>query len=174
MRSSAVRFCIALNGAALLRFLAFELVPDDLDVRTDIVGYPTYANFNVNRYFWAYGFTVVLFPLLTFGIFLALTRCSRFGEAAWPIPPPLERVETTPPVVGWRKLAVASGRALLVGFVLGLEVVIASDVLGNKALFVLTTLGYCGTVALVGWGASRLKQRNPFEFASSLNTAVVH
>ena len=56
---------------------------------------------------------------------------------------------------------------------LGLEVVIASDVLGNKALFVLTTLGYCGTVALVGWGASRLKQRNPFEFASSLNTAVV-
>ncbi len=174
MRSSAVRFCIALNGAALLSLLAFELVPDDLDVRTDIVGYPTYANFNVNRYFWAYGFTVVLFPLLTFGIFLALTRVFAHSERPrGPIPPPLERVETTPPVVGWRKLAVASGRALLVGFVLGLEVVIASDVLGNKALFVLTTLGYCGTVALVGWGASRLKQRNPFEFASSLNTAVV-
>ena len=96
MRSSAVRFCIALNGAALLSLLAFELVPDDLDVRTDIVGYPTYANFNVNRYFWAYGFTVVLFPLLTFGIFLALTRVFAHSEGPrGPIPPPLERVETT-------------------------------------------------------------------------------
>ena len=127
MRSPAVRFCIALNAAALLSILAFELVPEELDVRTDIVGYPTYANFNINRYFWAYGFTVVLFPLLD-------VRDLRRSDAGFralgrPREAPSRRrssaVEAVPPV-DWSRRAArgGSGATLLVGGVLGLEAAI--------------------------------------------------
>ena len=170
MASPAVRFCLALNAAALLSFLAFGLAPDDLDVRTDIVGYPTYANFNVNRYFWAYGFVVVVFPLLTFAIYLALTRLFARSEAPrGPIPPPLEHVETTPRARGRRALLVAAGRTLLVAFVLGLEVVVVSEVLDNKALLVLTVIGYCVAVASLAWGASRMARRDLLDVASTVN-----
>ena len=94
----------------MLSILAFELVPEELDVRTDIVGYPTYANFNINRYFWAYGLTVVLFPLLVFGIYVALTRIfARSNGPRGPVLPPLEQVEEVPPV---RAMAGAPRRRL--------------------------------------------------------------
>ena len=99
MASPAVRFCVALNVGALLSILAFGVVPAELDIRTDIVGYPTHGNFNINRYFWAYGFAVVLFPLLTFGIYVALSRIfARSQGPRGPLPPPLKRVEAVPPV----------------------------------------------------------------------------
>jgi len=174
VRSPAIRFCVALNVGALLSILAFGLVPEDLDVRTDIVGYPTYANFNVNRYFWAYGFAVVVFPLLTFGIYLALTHVfARAEDPREPIPPPLDRVEgAIPPVAGRRALPVATGRTLLVALVLGLEVTIASQVLDNKVLFVVTTIGYCGAVALIAWAASRLARRDVLDAVSTVNIAI--
>jgi len=171
--SPALRLCVAFNAAALLSFLAFGVVPDDLDVRTDIVGYPTYANFNVNRYFWAYGFVVVVFPLLTFAIYLALTRVFTRSEGPrGPIPPPLERVETTPRASGRRALLVAAGRTLLVAFVLGLEVVVVSELLDNKALFVLTAIGYCAAVASLAWGASRIARRDLLDVVSTVNIAA--
>ena len=108
MASPALRFCIALNAAALLSFLAFGLVPEDLDVRTDIVGYPTYANFNINRYFWAYGFAVVLFPLLTFGIYLALTRV--FARSQRPRAPDSAAARARGGGASGRELASASRR----------------------------------------------------------------
>ena len=173
MASPAIRFCVALNVGALLSILAFGLVPDELDIRTDIIGYPTYANFNVNGYFWAYGFAVGVFPLLTFGIYLALTRVfARSREPRRPMPPPLERVETVAPPRAWRAPLVATGRTLLVGFVLGLEVAIVSEVLDNKVLFVLTAIGYCVAVALLAWGASRLARRDALDVASTVNIAA--
>ncbi len=170
MASPAIRFCVALNVAALAAFLGFELVPEDLDVRTDIVGYPTYANFNVNRYFWAYGFAVVVFPLLTFGIYLALTRAfARSREPRGPIPPPLERIEANPRATSSTAALVAGSRVLLVGGVVGLEAAISSDLANNKVLFVLAALGYAATVALVAWAVSRASRRGFRDVVATLN-----
>ena len=43
-----------------------------LDVRTDIVGYPTFAVFNVNNYSVTYLGWTIAFPLLTLGGYVAL------------------------------------------------------------------------------------------------------
>ena len=157
--------------AAGLAFFAFSLVPQDLDVHTDVIGYPTYANFNVNRYFWAYGFVVVFFPLATFAIYLALTRA--FGRSRvrlGTIPPPLEDVETILPVSARRAPLVAAGRMLLVGGVLGLETAIISATARAAGMVLLAAAGYAAAVLLVSVGASRLSSRAPLELARLVNT----
>ena len=172
--SPAVRFCIALSAAALLTALAFGLVPEDLDVRTDIVGYPTYANFNINRYFWAYGFVVGLFPLLTFSIYLGLTRIfGRRGQPREPIPAPLERMEIAPAARARTALLVGAGRTLLVGGVLGLETVIIVEAGDDKRLFALTMIGYGAAVAVLAWAAaSRLPRWDLLDVVRTANVVA--
>ena len=56
-RTAGVRLAVAPAVAALLLTLvAYWLVPDTLDagLQTDIVGYPTFADFNIYGYFWKY------------------------------------------------------------------------------------------------------------------------
>jgi hypothetical protein len=64
-----VRLALAVAFAAILSYVVVQLVPDRLDVTTDIVGYPTHSNFNVYRYFQVYYSVVLLFPLLAFVAF---------------------------------------------------------------------------------------------------------
>ncbi len=67
MSNSAIRCLIAAAAAASLTLAAYDALPESLGVRTDIVGWPTFANFNIDRYFWSYGLLVVLCPSLRSG-----------------------------------------------------------------------------------------------------------
>lgn len=60
--------------AAALSWLVWGLHPEALEVRTDIVGFPTYSNFNIHRYFWTYWVAAVLLPLAAIAFFLLLVR----------------------------------------------------------------------------------------------------
>ena len=171
MGRALIRLFVAANLGIALSALAFAALPDDLDVKTDIVGYPTYANFNINSYFWAYGITVVVFPLTTFGIYLALTRVLAPAQGPrGPLPPLLERVETVPPARSWRAPLVAAGRTLLVGGVLGLEIAIIVAFARPLALLVGSVVCYGAVVGLLALGSSRLLRRNPLEVVSIVNT----
>ena len=67
--------------AAAVCALVWSQLPHALHVRTDIVGYPEAADFNIERYFWAYGLVAGLFPFLTLGLYLVLRRTVAPGRA---------------------------------------------------------------------------------------------
>ena len=70
MQSAAVRLLASAATAIGLTLVLFVVRPSGLDVRTDIVGYPTFANFDIDRYFWNYGLLVVVLPF-------SRSRCTR-------------------------------------------------------------------------------------------------
>ena len=150
----AVRLLIAAAAAAGLTLAAYVTLPESLDVRTDIVGFPTFANFNIDRYFWLYGLAVGFLPVATLGLYLALTRIF-VGR----LPPvrPLPRRPTGSSRYRKRLGGVSGpsslGRTLLVGGVFGLEAVIvvgrASDVVVTTV--VTTMLAYGAGVVFAGW-----------------------
>lgn len=93
--------------------LVFAALPADLDVRTDIVAYPTFANFNVNSYLWASALITTFFPLATLALYLLLTSAFIGPLGPWgPIPHQLPHVEEVPAAAGWRRRLVAVGRTL--------------------------------------------------------------
>ena len=98
--------------------------PRRLNVHTDIVGYPEAANFNIERYFWAYGLVAGFFPFLTLALYLLMRRTLAPGTAQ-----PLGLIEfldrRAPAASGDRvNLAVSAGAILLVGVTLGFEIAI--------------------------------------------------
>ena len=115
----------------------------------------------------------MLFPLLTFGIYVALSRIfARSQGPPGPLPPLLKRVEAVPPVSGRRAPLVAAGRSLLVGGVLGLEVAIIVDTERPTPLLLLTSVAYAVAVLLVSVGVAQLSSRTIAEVASLVNTLV--
>jgi hypothetical protein len=144
------------------------LAPDELDVRTDIVGFPTFSNFNVDRYFWMYGL-VALVPLAFVALYAVLTRLFIGRPPAWrPLPAPRLNIEPAPMSSGWRVPAVAAGRTLFVGGVLGLEV---SILVGEASEVVLATcLAYSAAVLLASWLLRQVLGGDWLESASVLNT----
>src|SRR5688572_27617882 len=60
-------------GAFLICAGLFFLLPTNLEMGTDVLGYPTHASFLIDRYYWFY-YLVVLFSLLSVGGFLLLCR----------------------------------------------------------------------------------------------------
>ena len=110
--------------AAALAALVWSQLPEQLNVRTDIVGYPEAANFNIERYFWAYGLVAGLFPFLTLALYLIARRTIAPGTAQ-----PLGVIalfdRRAPAASGDRvSLAVSAGRIILVGIILGFEIAI--------------------------------------------------
>lgn len=170
MHGSGPRLTTAVVAAAGLTAGIFTLLPDDraLDVQTDIVGYPIAASFNIDLYFWSYGLVVVFFPLVAIGLYLALTRYFVGRRGPWrPLPQPQQNIEVIPAVTGWRERAVAGGRTLFVGGVLGLEVAIW---LGEASEAVLVTcFVYAAAVVLAGWVAERVAARDRIAVMSAVN-----
>ena len=78
-RSAAGRF--GRHFLQPLAALVWSQLPVQLDVRTDIVGYPTAGDFNIERYFWAYGLVAGLFPFLTLALYLIARRTIAPGPA---------------------------------------------------------------------------------------------
>jgi hypothetical protein len=127
--------------AAAVAALVWSRLPRELDVHTDIVGYPEAANFNIERYFWAYGLVAGLFPFLTLALYLLSRRTLAPGAAQ-----PLGVIEfldrRAPTASGDRvNLAVTAGGILLVGITLGFEIAIGGgwQDLGGVVLAVAAT-----------------------------------
>ena len=71
---TVIRFvvsCVLGLGVARLLWLG---VPNALHVKTDVVGYPIFANFDANRYFDGYYVVVFVVPVLIFVAYLVLGR----------------------------------------------------------------------------------------------------
>lgn len=170
MRSWPARLLASVALAGTLASLAYVVAPTELDVTTDIVGYPTFANFDIDRYFLTYGLAVVLFPLATLGFFLLLTRVFVGRLGPWrPFPPPSSRVEDLPVARGWGERAVALGRMLFVGAVLGLEAGVVLRPLGALGVVVALAVLYSVLVALAALLLARLTSRTPRDLVSLLN-----
>ena len=60
----AVRFVIAVVSAAAISRFLWSLVPNQLSIKTDIVGYPIFADFNATRYTNGYYVIALVFPTL--------------------------------------------------------------------------------------------------------------
>lgn len=139
-----VRAALLVSSAgisAALAALVWSQLPHRLNVHTDIVGYPEAANFNIERYFWAYGLAAGLFPFLTLGLYLLLRRTLAPGPAQ-----PLGLIELmdrrAPAASGDRvNLALSAGAILLVGITLGFEIAIGGgwQDLGGVVLAVAAT-----------------------------------
>jgi hypothetical protein len=157
------------GAATALLYLA---LPDDLDVSTDIVGYPVFADFNIYRSLWAYGLLTVFLPLATVALFLVLSWLFVGRQAGrGPVPRVLPRVEEAPVPLGRRRLLVAGGRAGLVSVVLGLEG--ASVASGREQeIFWLTAVGYLAAVSATAWIVARGTGRDAVDVASCINTVA--
>ena len=104
MRTTGARLAVAAAAALLLSLVAYWLVGDTLDpgLQTDIVGYPTFADFNIYGYFWKYALVVIVFPLATLGAYVGLSRLLVGRPDTGPRPGPAGEIEAVPDVVGWR------------------------------------------------------------------------
>lgn len=117
----ALILVVSVATAVVLARAISPRLSTELSVRTDIVGYPTFANFNIERNFQRYWLLVAFVPLVTLGLFLVLDR---FFPGR---PPRSPRTRATEPEAGGpstnRGWSIA-GRIALVGAILAVELAI--------------------------------------------------
>jgi hypothetical protein len=82
----AVRIVASSTLAAAITYLYWRLGPDRLDVRTDVIGYPIHADFNIYAYFRLFTSLAILLPGLAFAID-ALAARVLWHRPLWRIPP---------------------------------------------------------------------------------------
>ncbi len=109
---SVARFLIAVSVSAILCALLARYAAPKLTGPTDIIGYPTFANFNFELWFWNYRLTVFAFPVFAIIGYALLTR---FGPLKSRIPwsarrnielvEPVPTASVTPEGVPWGALA---------------------------------------------------------------------
>lgn len=96
-RRLVARLVIAFGVAAVICLLLGRFAAPHLEGPTDIVGYPTFWNFNFERSFWYYRLTVYAFPVFTIVGYMLLVR---FGPLRPRGPRPAKRdnasVESNP------------------------------------------------------------------------------
>lgn len=140
-RSAAIRAGSAVLIAGAVTAAAIVLLWSPLGVRTDVVGYPVFADFNPYNYFWAFYLTVGLFPIAALLLFLGLTRVG--PRINLPVPPSRGKLRPSPQVKqvepaleddppldeapAIRRRMGGALRVAFVGAVIGLEVGIASN-----------------------------------------------
>ena len=87
----STRFVVACGVAAGVTEAVWRVVPDALHARTDVVGYPIFADFDYTRYSDAYYLIVAFFPLLAVALYHVLCRVgplrvARPRRALFPVP----------------------------------------------------------------------------------------
>jgi len=124
--SDVLMFVVASAVAGISAYAIWGQLPEELDVRTDIVGYPIHSNFNINRYFWLYWLIAGFVPVVTLAVFLVLRRVVPRGEVLRRQRPREPAVEEPLPALSGRKLAaVGIARVAFVGAIFGLETAFA-------------------------------------------------
>ena len=171
MTRGPVRLLVSLALGGGLALLVYAALPRELDVSSDIVGYPIFANFNVDRYLWTYALITVVFPLAALGCFLILTRVVVGPQPARPMPYPLTRVEEIPVPAGRQRILVAIGRTLLVATIIGLEAAIVATG-RERTAFWLTVLGYIAVVGSTAWIVARFGRIAATDVVSALNATA--
>jgi hypothetical protein len=144
-------------AAGLTAFFSSHL-PRSLEVTTDVVGYPIFANFNVDRYLWIYLLWVAFFPLAAIAIDIVLSRLTGgFLPVTRSAPgshPPSDQPD------GERAIpAVELVRTAFVGLVLGVEVSIGWDLdgLGFLLVCMATALLYAAIALRIAVLAERFR-----------------
>ena len=154
----ALRVAISVALAAALTSFISNRLSRSLDVTTDVVGYPIFANFNVDRYLWVYVLWVAFFPLAAVAIDMALSRFTGglfpgLTPASTTDPPSdeLDSARATP--------AVALVRTAFVGLVLGVEVSIGWDLggLGFLLVCLATTVLYAAVALRIATFTERFR-----------------
>jgi hypothetical protein len=146
---------VSAGFAAVVTALLWSQLPKQLSIQTDIVGYPIAADFNIERYLWAYGLVAGLFPCLTVVLYMLLRRTIAPGPIReFVLLDLLDR--RAPAARGDRiSLATSAGCIILVGIALGFEVAIGAgwQDYGGVVLAV-TATGYGLVVAGLAVGAA--------------------
>lgn len=142
---AAVRGCIflaALFGAAGIAALLASRIPRQLQVSTDIVGFPTFYNYNIELISDLYVLVVLVFPLGALALYLALTHLATRLRL---LDRPVERMggATSSPDVdtgpsGWAAHVASGARLAGLGCIVGLEIAVAR---GDVYAEFWTTLG---------------------------------
>jgi hypothetical protein len=157
---AALRVLISVSIAAGLTAFISSRLPRSLDVTTDVVGYPIFANFNVDRYLWIYVLWVTFFPLAALAIDVALARLTgiRFPGLSSAPSSAADHPDSTraTPVV-------ALLRTAFVGLVLGVEFSIAWDRegLGFLLVCIATTVLYAFLALRIAVFAGRFPGWSP-------------
>ena len=94
---AVARFLVAVGVSAVLCLLLYRFAAPSLPVPTDVVGYPTFINYNSELYlFWTYRLTVFAFPFFAIVGYVLLAR---FGPLQSRGPRPAKRtIELVEPV----------------------------------------------------------------------------
>lgn len=162
---AGIRLALAVGIAALCCWLAWRRVPDVLAVRTSIVGYPTFHDFDYTRYFAAFSLLAVLLPTLVFAADHVLGARGPLRRPAprGPLFPLRARSERTEEVAAGTlgAIAAACGRVLLPALVVALEVSAASSSAARTldASGVLAGVAYVVAVAGGGFLVAALRAR---------------
>jgi hypothetical protein len=170
------RLILAISVGGVVGVLWLILFPSQLPERTDIVGYPIWANFNVGRYFHLYNTITIVFPVAALLSYAALGWADRLHRPRdVDVSEPRLIVEDLreSPVPGWGARLV---RAAVVGIALGLEFAFATQ--RDDAAFLLTTLlgtlAYLTLVSLISGGVSlRARERRFWHWHSTVNAMLV-
>jgi hypothetical protein len=142
------RVALAVGFAATLSYVVVQLLPDRLDVTTDIVGYPTHSNFNVYRHFHVYYSVVFLFPVVAFATFWLLGRLIPDGKSV----PNVDASVVPSTVAPADEIGIA--QLLLTGSVYGVAAAVVIGVAVPSWAVVLTVASVYAVV-VVAFGASR-------------------
>jgi hypothetical protein len=147
------RFLLAVVIGAGVALLAWALVPTHLSGRFDVVGYPLYADFDVNRYFDAFYLIAIAFPLVALA---AYVLAARFGPLRRQVPrrradgAAIEDTYVDEPTTTLGRW----GRVAVVGAVLGM-IVGAGGSSDALTVTVEVAVGWVAFVGIVAAGARR-------------------
>jgi hypothetical protein len=171
---SALRFLVAVAVAGAAALLLFRATPRDYRAHSDIVGYPAWADFNMDRYFAAYEIGVVVFPILALLLFVVLTWVSgRAGlssrTAANSAPESTSSSEEVLPRA--RLYLIQLGRIAVAGAVLGVEIAIVRSTRPTRMIpvVVLAMAAYSILITAIAAGLHRLR-RDRFSLIARLST----
>jgi hypothetical protein len=92
------RFVLAAAIAVGVCLLLWRVVPRTLVVRTDVVGYPTFANFAYQPAFWAWRLTIYGLPMFMIGAYSVLAWWGPLRRLSQPVPRPIRLVDRPDPI----------------------------------------------------------------------------
>ncbi|MDQ6920114.1 MAG: hypothetical protein M3170_00745 [Candidatus Dormibacteraeota bacterium] len=176
-----VRALLSVAAATALCVAIVRREPAQLSVQTDIVGYPIYADYNIQRVLVLYYAVLGLLPVTAFVLFAGLGGVSRrlglSNRGSQPRPGPEEWLEAGPAETssGPRALMAAAGRLLLVGAGFGLEIAMVTGWSGAAlwACVATAAVGYAFALSSLAAGTGALgRPRSLLGRVSALNSLI--